>query len=76
VALTTRDESAAPIGALAILDAHGVHLSEVDEAELEQRLAANDDVANLSLRTCRCGARLDRFDAYWGHLREVMGKAA
>lgn len=74
MALTTREESAKPIGALAILDAHGVHLSEADEAELEQRLAANDDVANLSLRTCQRGVQLDGFDAYWGHLREVIGQ--
>lgn len=75
VAMTTRGESTEPTGALAIFDAHATYLSEADEAELERRVAATDDVADLSLRTCQCGARLDGFDAYWGHLREVISQA-
>lgn len=75
MALIASDESAQPTGALATLDAHGVYLSEVDEAELMRRVGVTDDVGELSLRTCQCGARVDGFDAYWQHLREVFSQA-
>ena len=68
-------ESVQPTAALATLDAHGVYLSEADEAELIRRLAVTEDVAALSLRTCQCGVRVDGFDAYWEHLREVLSGA-
>jgi hypothetical protein len=73
--VTSRAESSQPDGALAILDAHGVCLSEADEAELIRRVALTDDVGELSLRTCQCGVRVDGFDAYWGHLHEVLSQA-
>lgn len=74
MALIASDESTQPTGALATLDAHGVYLSEADEAELIRRVAVTDDVGELSLRTCRCGVRMDGFDAYWEHLREVLSE--
>jgi hypothetical protein len=74
MALTASGESAQPTGALAALDAHGVYLSEADEAELIRRVAVTGDVGDLSLRTCQCGVRVDGFDAYWEHLREVFSQ--
>ena len=54
------------------LIAHGPYLSDADEVEIDTRLVAGADVADLALRTCRCGARLDGFDAYHGHLVQVL----
>lgn len=55
-----------------ILDAHGPYLSDADEAEIVRRLATSDDVADLALRTCMCGRRLEGFDDYFEHLRGVL----
>jgi hypothetical protein len=55
-----------------VLDAHGVYLSDGDEAEITRRQLETDDVGRLALRTCLCGARIDGFDAYWDHLSEAM----
>jgi hypothetical protein len=54
------------------LAAHGPYLSEADESEIDARIAAGSDVADLALRTCLCGARLDGFDAYHAHLVAVF----
>jgi hypothetical protein len=56
------------VSPLDILNAHGPFLSEADESEIHARIAAGSDVADLALRTCLCGARLDGFDAYHAHL--------
>ena len=58
----------------AMLDAHGVYLSDSDEVEITRRLVEADDVGLLALRTCLCGARIDGFDEYWNHLREVFSR--
>ena len=55
-----------------ILNAHGAYLSDADEAEIDDRMAAGADVADLAVRTCLCGLRLDGFDAYHAHLVEVL----
>jgi hypothetical protein len=60
--------------ALARLEAHSVFLSDADEAELIRRAFESDDVGELSLRTCLCGARIDGFDEYAIHLRDVLSK--
>jgi hypothetical protein len=63
-----------------ILRAHGVYLSPADEDEIWQRLRAmlepqgDSDVADLALRTCLCGRRLEGFDAYFDHLAEVFDR--
>lgn len=54
------------------LNAHGPYLSDADEAVIDARLAAGADAADLALRTCLCGARLDGFDAYHAHLVDVL----
>lgn len=59
-----------------ILNAHGPYLSDADEADIEARLAVGADVADLAVRTCLCGARLDGFDAYHAHLVHVLTAAA
>ena len=59
-----------PVNAVSILEAHAVYLSDQDEAEVIQR--AVEDVGELALRTCLCGARIDGFDSYTDHLREVL----
>ena len=56
------------------LDSHGVYVSDANQLELEERLAAGADVADLALRTCLCGARIDGFDAYWEHLSEAVSR--
>ena len=55
-----------------VLDAHGVFLSDADEAEISRRITEGRDVADFALRTCLCGARIDGFDAYWEHLNEAL----
>lgn len=57
---------------LDILNAHGPYLSEADESEIDTRIAGGPEVADLALRTCLCGARLDGFDAYHTHLVDVL----
>lgn len=61
---------------LRLLDAHGPYLSRSDEAEILDRVANEYDVADLALRTCLCGARIDGFDAYHAHLRTVLSHQA
>ena len=58
--------------ALALLDAHGPFMSDSDESEIIRRMVESDDVADLALRTCMCGRRLDGFDDYFEHLRAVL----
>jgi hypothetical protein len=57
---------------LSTLDSHGPYMSDADEAEIMRRLGASDDVADLAVRTCMCGRRLDGFDEYFEHLRAVI----
>ena len=61
-----------PVNAVSILEAHAVYLSDRDEDEVTRRLVETDDVGELALRTCLCGARIDGFDSYTDHLREVF----
>lgn len=58
-----------------MIDAHGPYMSDADEAEIIRRVGTSDDVADLALRTCRCGRRLDGFDDYFVHLRRVLLEA-
>jgi hypothetical protein len=51
-----------------------VYVSDANEVELEERLAAGADVADLALRTYLCGARIDGFDAYWEHLSGAVSR--
>lgn len=60
---------------LGVLDAHGPFMSDADEEEIIRRIGASDDVADLALRTCMCGRRLDGFDEYFEHLRVVLREA-
>jgi hypothetical protein len=57
------------------LDAHGPFLSDADEAEIVRRIAGPYDVADLALRTCTCGRRLEGFDDSFDHLRTVVRDA-
>jgi hypothetical protein len=50
-------------------------MSEADEEEIVRRIVTSDDVADLALRTCMCGRRLDGFDDYFEHLRAVIREA-
>jgi hypothetical protein len=60
---------------LRTLDAHGPFMSDADEEDIIRRVGTTDDVADLALRTCMCGRRLDGFDDYFEHLRAVLGAA-
>ena len=59
----------------ALLDAHGPFMSDSDEVEIIRRMVESDDVAELALRTCMCGRRLEGFDDYFEHLRVVAREA-
>lgn len=61
---------------LVTLDEHGPYMSDADEEEIIRRIAVTEDVADLALRTCTCGRRLDGFDDYFEHLRAVIREAA
>jgi len=61
---------------LSTLDEHGPYMSDTDEAEIIRRIDTSDDVADLALRTCMCGRRLEGFDDYFEHLRAVIREAA
>ena len=54
------------------IDAHGPYMSDSDESEIIRRMVESDDVADLALRTCMCGRRLEGFDDYFEHLRAVV----
>jgi hypothetical protein len=58
--------------ASATLDEHGPYMSDADEQEIIRRIDTSDDVADLALRTCMCGQRVDGFDEYYEHLRAVI----
>ncbi len=51
-------------------------MSDADEEEIIRRIAVTEDVADLALRTCMCGRRLEGFDDYFEHLRAVIREAA
>ncbi len=57
------------------LEAHGPFMSDSDEAEIVRRIVESDDVADLALRTCMCGRRLEGFDDYFEHLQAVLAEA-
>jgi len=58
-----------------LLNAHGPYVSDQDEAEIEARVAAGADVADLALRTCLCGFRFDGVDAFHAHLVRLFADA-
>lgn len=60
------------IGLEELLEEHTPNLTPSNEAELSRRIAACEDVADLALRTCRCGTRVDGFYEYADHLRAVL----
>jgi hypothetical protein len=58
------------------IKAHIPSLSDYDESELIDRAhsfdSEGDDVANLALRTCACGVRIDGFYEYVDHLISLL----
>lgn len=58
---------------LDILEAHGCFISNADEATMNTRFEnIGIDFADLAMRTCQCGVRLDGFDDYHSHLRTMI----
>ena len=55
-----------------LLDQHCANLTQTDEQEIAGRVAVGSDVADLALRTCSCGRRIDGFYDYVDHLREML----
>jgi hypothetical protein len=55
-----------------ILGAHYASMTPADEIEIDLRSARGDDAAELALRTCSCGRRLNGFYEYSDHLKEVL----
>lgn len=60
-----------------LIDAHIPSLSDDDERLIHERISRiggideGVDVADLALRTCACGERIDGFYAYVDHLNAV-----
>lgn len=59
--------------AVEIVKAHIPSIGDEDEQDIIANLF-DDDVANLALRTCHCGLRVDGFYEYVGHLIEELEK--
>lgn len=63
---------------LDVLNQHGCFISDTDEAEMDEihfsgMTASPDyDHADMALRTCMCGTRINGFDEYHQHLREAI----
>ena len=62
-----------------VLNAHAVYLSDENEDEIIENggglITAGTDAADLAIRTCLCGARIDGFDEYTIHLKDEFRKA-
>jgi hypothetical protein len=72
--MSSIDERSAQDAITGKLRAHFVYMSNSDEEELVTRASRVDgDVADIALRTCLCGARIDGFDEYANHLEAVFG---
>ena len=62
-----------PFGKL--VDEHIPSLSDADDAEMDLgRFNYEVDNADLALRTCRCGVRIDGFYEYVDHLKAMARK--
>ena len=57
---------------LDVLNQHMVFLSDEDEEAIDKAIYDGTNAADLALRTCLCGARLNGFDEYHQHLREAI----
>lgn len=71
--------------AIEIIEAHAPHMSDGNEQEIADRRWNSDtdrfgqqafEEADLALRTCRCGIRIDGFDEYVFHLKSVFNGTA
>jgi len=58
--------------AIEVIRQHIPSLSEQDERDINEA-AWDGDAADLALRTCACGVRIDGFYAYVDHLIAVFG---
>lgn len=69
---------AAIAAATSIIDQHIPSLTDEDDALIDERwtrIGAIDegvDNADLALRTCKCGKKIDGFYEYVDHLKEVL----
>jgi hypothetical protein len=63
---------------IAIIDDHIPSLTDEDEELIFDRAVPrwyeDKDAANLALRTCHCGLRIDGFYEYVDHLKAVLRK--
>ena len=66
--------------AISIIDQHIPSLTDEDEAVIEDHArdwlfpdpGYNSDAADLAIRTCKCGEKIDGFYEYVDHLKEVL----
>jgi hypothetical protein len=63
-----------------VIDAHTPSLTVSNEFDIglmiqQQALEADPDYADLAVRTCMCGKRIDGFYEYIDHLKEVLRDA-
>lgn len=61
---------------IATINAHVPSLSDEDIEAIYQRAAAIDQAADLAIRTCSCGQRIDGFYEYVDHLISIFEKEA
>lgn len=70
-------EKAFQAGLNALLRNHTPSLSEGDDAEISSLIPevswGEGDVADLAIRTCSCGTRIDGYYEYIDHLRDKAG---
>jgi hypothetical protein len=57
-----------------VLRDHVPSLTDKDERDILAAILSDDsDVADLAVRTCACGVRIDSFYAYVDHLASLFG---
>lgn len=61
---------------LDILDAHHTFMSNLNESDIDTlRFSIDADTADLAIRTCTCGKRINGFDEYHDHIRNEIERA-
>lgn len=79
--MTSRSRDAIKAAVVEVIDAHTPSLSDEDDAAIwaiiERGMGGyhENDVADLAIRTCMCGVRIDGFYEYIDHLKDELRKA-
>ena|SRR5258708_6704647 len=62
---------------ISIIDQHIPSLTDENEDEIIELSGKTDDfdAADLAIRTCRCGVRIDGFEEFAAHIKDELQKA-